>query len=132
MHSPNDDLPAQDTRRLLRQLRDLNLSARLEVATSHRVAVRGCLTLDSPVELGVAYRLHEDATPTVLHLVQQGGDVVARLESKPQRELLLGLVSDGSGRATSETISAQVDLNACDALLLEQFLRRLVRGLYAA
>ena len=50
-----EDLPARDTRRLLRQLRDLNLSAILEVTEDRWVSVDGCLTLDSPPELGVSY-----------------------------------------------------------------------------
>lgn len=127
-----EDLPAREARRLLRQLRDLNLSTSLKVAENQSVTVDGCLTLDSPVELGVSYRVREGASPAVLRLVQQNGDVMVRLDGESPKALLLGLVLDEDGRAASSAILARVDLDLCDARALEHFLRRLVRGLYAA
>lgn len=133
MHYASDeDLPARDTRRLLRQLRDLNLSAILEVTEDRWVSVDGCLTLDSPPELGVSYRVREGAVPAVLRLLPQGGDVVVCLDGRRPRALHLGLVLDEDGRAASPAISARIDLDVCDARLLEHFLRRVVRSLYAA
>lgn len=133
MHrNPDQGLTPRDTRRLLALLRDLNLAARLAIDEGRQVILEGCLTLDSPVELGVSYRVREGEERAVLHLVQEGADLAALLEGPAPRRLPLGLVLDESGRAASSTISARVDLDACDARTLEHFLRRIVRGLYAA
>ena len=125
------DLTARDTRRLLSRLRDLNLAARLAVDEERQVALEGCSSLDTPVELGVCYRLSEGGESATLRLMQEGTDLAVDLEGPSPRHLDVELVLDEGGRAASQAISARVELEG-DARGLEHFLRRVVRGLYAA
>ncbi len=52
------NLNSGQARELLRKFRDLNLGpCGIEIAPHERVEVRGCLSLDHPVERGVRYRM---------------------------------------------------------------------------
>ena len=69
--------------------------------------------------------------PSTLRLTQAGTDLAVELEGPSPRHLSVELALDERGRAASQVISARVALEG-DARGLEHFLRRVVRGLYAA
>ncbi len=129
------DLSERHTRRLLRKLRDVNLGA-------HRVAIRngltisfaGCLTLDAPVEQGVRYQLRSaNGERQTLTLEAHGADIEVCLRSaESERRLLVPLSLDNQGRASSAAIAARLDVDECGRRACEHFLRRVVRGVYAA
>ncbi|MDA1265842.1 MAG: hypothetical protein O2816_12245 [Planctomycetota bacterium] len=123
-----------DARSILRRLRDLNLATRLTIARGRNVELYGCASLDTPVERGVSYRVREDEDQAILRLEAHGADLDIRLEhaGQPDRQLHLELGRDEAGRALARSILARIDISGGNARDFEHFLRRLVRGLYAA
>ncbi len=135
MKGPHERPSDARLHRLLRRLRDLNLAA-------HRVAVRrdatvildGCLSLDAPVELGVRYRVLDDAgNSSILHLRVSNGELEARVSgAETERRIAAPCIHDEAGRTALPTLGARVEEDSNDPRTYEHFLRRIVRGLYAA
>jgi len=124
-------LSAEDSRRILSRLRDLNLSAeRLLLGDGRRVRFRGCLNPDKPVSDSIWYRLdldegHEhllgiDLEEGRLRLSLATG---AGLPSERSRYLNLGL--DPEGRAGSPALAAALDPKTTERDEVEHFLREL-------
>ena len=121
--------------RLLRRLRDLNLAAhRVAVRRDATVTLDGCLSLDAPVELGVRYRVLDEAgTPSTLHLRIVNGELEARVSSAGnERRIAAPFVRDETGRTALPTLAVRVAEGSNDPRAYEHLLRRVVRGLYAA
>jgi hypothetical protein len=129
--------PAQ-ARSLMRKLRDLNLTAcTLEVGGGERVSIDGCLSIDRPVEGELRYLLRDgEGTERVLgirlgesclHLT-----LASRVDGGEPRGRDVALHSDGEGRAMVPELLARMDPESSDCREVEHFLRRLVRGVYAA
>jgi hypothetical protein len=132
MGTPHDGLPPAYERTLLRRLRDLNLSTRhLAVRGDLAVSLDGCVSLDRPVEQGVAYRLHIAGDgEQVLELAWSDGELAIRVEG-PERApqtLQASFALDEHGRAVSPELRARVDLDRLDSRRLEHFMRRVVRS----
>ena len=136
MSPPNDhDLKPRETRLLLRKLRDVNLGAqRVAIRPGLSVAFAGCLTLDAPVEQGVRYRLHSaDGEHQTLTLEAHGMNLEIRLRTAAgERVLVAPLTLDAMGRTASPTIAARMDVDGGTRRDCEHFLRRVVRGVFAA
>ena len=126
----------RETRRILRSLRDLNLvGTRLEVRAGEAVSIHGCVSMDSPVEQGVRYKLRmsggEDAVLRIradenqLRLSLDGEDVETR-------ELVTRLECRNGAIAECPELSARLEFEELKPRDLEHFLRRIVRGLLAA
>lgn len=127
------DWSPRHARGLLRKLRDLNLAvARVRIQDGVDVAIQGCLSLDAPVERGVLYRLHDGDCERVLSLNMCEGGLEIRLSGPGERRLEVGLTLDGAGRTASPELSARLDVEENDPRAYEHFLRRVVRGVYAA
>lgn len=132
---PNTDLDwsPRHARSLLRKLRDLNLvGSRVSIQPGVDVAIRGCLSLDSPVERGVRYRLQDHHGERVLSLSICEGGLEIKLSGPAERRLEIELTLDGSGRAAAPGLVARLDVEQSDPRAFEHFLRRVVRGVYAA
>jgi len=120
---------------LLRRIRDLNLGpCGVAVSGGEHVSLAGCLSLDAPVERGVRYSIVRaageqvvsiDWTGSALALTLCDGD---RLDAPVARELAVELALDEHGRILAPALGARIDLGRIDALEIEHFLRRLVRG----
>ena len=136
MSHPNaHDLKPRETRLLLRKLRDVNLGAqRVAIRSGLSVAFAGCLTLDAPVEQGVRYRLRSaDGESQTLTLEARGVDLEIRLRTADgERTLVAPLTMDAQGRTSSPTIAARMDVDEGTRRDCEHFLRRVVRGVFAA
>ena len=125
-------LSAEDSRRILSRLRDLNLSAeRLLLADGRRVRFRGCLNPDTPIADRIWYRLDVDeAEPLLLGIDLTEGRLRltlgpdAELPSERSRYLNLGL--DDHGRAASPALEATLDPRTSERDEVEGFLRGLV------
>ena len=126
-------LPAHE-RSLLRRLRDLNPSIRnLAVRRDLAVSVDGCLSLDRPVEQGVAYRLRSVGDgEQVLQLAWSGGELSIRLEgaTREPQVLCARFTVDEHGRAISPELRARLDLDHLEPRDLEHFMRRVVRSAF--
>ena len=134
-HPNNHNLNPRETRLLLRKLRDVNLGAqRIAIRSGLTVAFGGCLTLDGPVEQGVRYRLRSaDGEHHTLTLEARGVDLEIRLRTaEGERTLLAPLILDAQGRTSSPTIAARMDVDQGTRRDCEHFLRRVVRGVFAA
>lgn len=134
------NLNAGQARELLRRFRDLNLGpCGIEVAPSERVEVRGCLSLDHPVERGVRYRIvGVDGSEQSLRISWEGENLRLTLrhgldlEAPIALELDADLRCDRFGRVASARLNARLDPIAPLERELEHFLRRIVRAVYAA
>ena len=131
-------LPAASARNLLRHLRDLNLTAeRVEIDPGRSVYVEGCMSLDAPVERSLLYRLRSakhgeralairwDAGALQLSLGPAAG-------GPAEHERTVELYAQDGHWATAPALRARVDLESSEPRQLEHFLRRLVRGVFAA
>lgn len=134
--APPTSCSPRETRRILRSLRDLNLGGtRLEVKGGESVRIRGCVSMDSPVEQGVRYRIeladHRDA---VLAIRAQEDRLLLRLDGAgvQTRELVTPLECQGGEIAQCPALGARIDFRNTGARDIEHFLRRIVRGLLAA
>ena len=133
-------LNAGQARELLRRFRDLNLGpCGIEVAREERVEVRGCLSLDSPVERGVRYRLvGVDGSEQSLRIAWEEERLSLTLrggldvDAPVLLELEADVGCDRYGRVASTTLGARLDPVAPVERELEHFLRRIVRAVYAA
>ena len=127
------DWSPRHARGLLRTLRDLNLAgSRVRIQDGMDVAIQGCLSLDSPVERGVRYRLRDSDGDRILSLCMCEGGLEIQLSGPVERRLEVGLTLDGSGRTAAPELSARLDAEQNDPRAFEHFLRRVVRGVYAA
>lgn len=134
------NLNSGQARELLRKFRDLNLGpCGIEVARHERVEVRGCLSLDHPVERGVRYRLiGVDGSEQSLRIAWEGENLRLSLrngldiEAPITIELDADLRCDRFGRVASARLNARLDPIAPLERELEHFLRRIVRVVYAA
>lgn len=133
-----DSLPEDRAREILRRIRDLNLTAaRVTIAAGLRVSVDGCATLDEPVEHALAYHLRVCGGPEhLLQIAWERGALELTLSDRSGAPIAEGrrveLLSDGRGRATAPRILARIDPSRAGRREVEHFLRRLVRGAYAA
>lgn len=129
--------PAQ-ARSLMGKLRDLNLTAcTLEVEGGRRVSIDGCLSVDRPVEGELRYLLRDgEGTERVLGIRLDESRLHLSLAPRgggdEPRERDVALHSDDEGRATVPELLARMDPESSDCREVEHFLRRLVRGVYAA
>ena len=140
--SPSDPTPlrqasAGETRKLLRALRDVNSAERFSVRSGYSVALAGCLSLDGPVEQGVRYRLKlPDGTLKLLSIEGNGSVLEIELretgEPAAERSHVAELLCDDDGRALAPSLRARWSQDDTGARGAEHFLRRVVRGLYAA
>ncbi len=134
-HSAQIERCARATRRLLRKLRDVNLGAqRVAIRPDLTVSFAGCLTLDAPVEMGVRYLLRgkHDERQT-LTLKADGIDLDICLQTdEGELHLCAPMGLDEKGRAVSEAISARISVEEGERRDYERFLRRVIRGVYAA
>lgn len=134
------NLNSGQARELLRQFRDLNLGpCGIEVAPDERVEVRGCLSLDHPVDRGVRYRIRAvDGSEQSLRIAWDGENLHLslrnglELEAPIALELSADLRCDRFGRVASARLNARLDPVAPQERELEHFLRRIVRAVYAA
>lgn len=130
-------MPADQSRALLRKLRDLNLSAGpIAVTRRVHVAIAGCLSLDGPAEGGVRYRLRTaDGSEGTLEIVGCSSSLALTVSGSPSlpraRSLRVAMTCDRSGRACARDLGARVSPETCDARELEHFLRRVVRAVFA-
>jgi hypothetical protein len=129
---------AQDqTRALLRKLRDLNLTAGPIAVTSWaRVALAGCTSTDVPAENGVRYRMRlADGSDGTLEIQgrPEGLEIslLGRGEGSTERRLLVSVTCDRAGRACARQLGARVAPETRDPRALEHFLRRIVRSIFA-
>lgn len=124
-------LPADKARTLLRRLRDLNLvCGPVAITRDLGVIVSGCLTLDTPAEAGVGYRLRD------LHGKEGRLDVLwshdrldLAVSGIATKRLSVRLSSDRMGRACAPTIGGRVRPETTSTLELEHFVRRVLRAL---
>ena len=124
-------LPSEKARALLRKLRDLNLTSG-PVAVGRRACVElaGCLSIDSPVEKGVRYRIQQsDGRTTLLELLWNEG-ALSVAAGDPTRRLEVPDTRDRQGRACAPKLGARVDPESCDTRQLEHFLRRVVKTMF--
>lgn len=134
---PPPPLSAERTRGLLRKLRDLDLRAETVVLSGNkRVRIDGCLSLDSPVECSLRYRIHHPGgREEVLELRGGGGTLEVDLggegPTSSGRTVRLPLLADHEGHAVIPDVCARVDPESHDRAEIERFLRRLVRAAYA-
>ncbi|MEE8469133.1 MAG: hypothetical protein V3T22_11800 [Planctomycetota bacterium] len=127
------DWNPRHARSLLRKLRDLNLAvSRVSIQAGVDVAIRGCLSLDALVERGVRYRLQDHHGERVLSLSICEGGLEIKLSGPTERRLEVELTLDGSGRTAAPGLVARLDVEQSDPRAFEHFLRRVVRGVYAA
>jgi hypothetical protein len=134
------NLNSGQARELLRKFRDLNLGpCGIEIAPHERVEVRGCLSLDHPVERGVRYRMvGVDGSDQSLRISWEGENLHLTLrngldlEAPIALELDADLGCDRFGRVASTRLNARLDPVAPLERELEHFLRRIVRAVYAA
>jgi len=127
------DWSPRHARCLLRKLRDLNLAdARISIQAGVDVAIRGCLSLDAPVERGVRYRLQDQGGERILTLAMCEGGLEIQLSGTGGRRLEIELFLDGAGRAAAPELGARLNVDENDPRAYEHFLRRVVRGVYAA
>ena len=141
MIRPNGTISADQARLLLQRFRDLNLGPTgIEVSERGRVLVRGCLSLDHPVENGVRYALSSEQGERVLRIRWQDERLVLQLATpdlaQPENapctgEFDVALSCDGLGRVAAPEIGARLRLEDSDARGIEHFLRRIVRTVYA-
>lgn len=133
-------LNAGQARELLRQFRDLNLGpCGIEIAPQERVEVRGCMSLDHPVESGVRYHIvGVDGSEQMLRIAWNGSHLQLTLrnglapDAPVALELDADLGCDRFGRVASTRLGARLDPVAPVERELEHFLRRIVRAVYAA
>ena len=94
-------LPSDKARTLLRRLRDLNLvCGPVAITSDMAVIVSGCLSLDAPVEGGVAYRLRDqDGREGRLDLCWDGPRLRVEIDGIGARRLEVALTLDRLGRA---------------------------------
>lgn len=125
-----------EARSILRSLRDLNLvGTRLTVRKGEDVAIRGCISLDSPVEQGVRYRLGlADGEDAVLRIAASEGQLCLSLagEHFEERHLVARLARGAGEVAECLELGARVGTRSPTRRDLEHFLRRIVRGIFAA
>ncbi|MEY2807429.1 MAG: hypothetical protein ACK57N_07135 [Planctomycetia bacterium] len=123
-------LPSDKARTLLRRLRDLNLVCGPVAITSDlAVIVSGCLSLDAPVEGGVAYRLRDQhGREGRLDLRCEGPRLRVEIDGIGARRLDVQLTLDRLGRACARSIGGRVRPETTSQLELEHFLRRLLRA----
>lgn len=124
------------TRDLLRALRDVNSASRLSVRGDFRVSLEGCLSLDSPVEQGVRYRLRlADGSSRLLSIqpMEQALDIRLRDEAGQdvERTHVAELVRSEEGDTVAPSLLARWSAQG-GSRPAEHFLRRVVRGIYAA
>ncbi len=125
-------LTAEDSRRILSKLRDLNLSAeRLLLGDGRRVWFRGCLNPDQPTSKRIWYRLGlEDDSEHLLGIDLSEGRLRLSLgtsaELPSERSRYLNLCTDDEGRAVSPALEAGIDPNTADSDEVMGFLRELV------
>jgi len=123
---------------LLRHLRDLNLtSERVEIGSEHTVYVEGCLSLDSPVERLLLYRLRTQEQGELSLAIRWDGDALQLSLAPPaggpaERERTVELFAQGARWVTAPELRARVEPESSEPRQLEHFMRRLVRGVYAA
>ncbi len=123
-------LPSDKARTLLRRLRDLNLvCGPVAITSDMAVIVSGCLSLDAPVEGGVAYRLRDqDGREGRLDLFWDGPRLRVEIDGIGARRLEVPLTLDRLGRACARSIGGRVRPETTSQLELEHFLRRLLRA----
>lgn len=124
------DLTPSRARELLRRLRDLDLrTPDVRIRTDVAVRIDGCLSVDAPVEHGVRYRLiGPDGREHRLCIRIDGADLELTLDEDPLR---VELRVDDAGRTASPSLSARL-ADSPDSRAVEHFMRRIVRGLFAA
>lgn len=129
-----ESLPHAGIRRLLRRLRDLNLAARVAIRPGAFVRLKGCSSIDAPVEQGVRYQLVDDAGHiATLELSPGEGSVVLRLADEyGERRAAVPCVHDGEGHGSLPTLAARWPEDSTDPRAYARVLRRVVRGFYAA
>ena len=123
-------LPADKARTLLRRLRDLNLVCG-PVAITHElgVIVSGCLTLDTPAEAGVGYRLRDlHGREGRLDVLWSADRLDVAVSGIADKHLSVRLSSDRLGRACAPAIGGRVRPETTSTLELEHFLRRVLRA----
>jgi len=131
-------LSGAQARCLLRHLRDLNLtSERVEIGSEHTVYVEGCLSLDSPIERMLLYRLRTPEEGELSLVIRWDGDALLLSLVPPsggpaERERKIALFSHDERWVTAPELRARVDPESNEPRQLEHFMRRLVRGVYAA
>ncbi|MFT4538488.1 MAG: hypothetical protein ACI841_001620 [Planctomycetota bacterium] len=134
--APPTTCTPEETRSILRSLRDLNLvGARFEVRAGETVAIRGCVSMDSPVEQGVRYSLRlSDGRDAVLRISASDGSLHLGLDGADveQRELIALLARGAGDLAECSALGARIDPHTASRRDLEHFLRRIVRGVMAA
>lgn len=128
--SADQELTPSSARELLRRLRDLDLHApHVRVRGDLAVSVDGCTSLDTPVEHGVRYRLvGSDGDAHVLSIRIDGPDLMLALDGE---HMCVALRVDDAGRAAARELSARL-AESDGARGVEHFLRRIVRGVFAA
>lgn len=137
---PRDVVPIAPAllRSLLRKLRDANLHVpHIAIGGTRSVSVVGCLSLDAPVDLALRYRVRwPDGVEEVLVIESADGmlgvalcDLAGNRAGPGSR---VALHADEAGRITAPDWKARVDPQAADTRQMAHFLRRLVRGLFAA
>lgn len=129
-------LSGDKARGLLRRLRDLNWSSGpVALTRSSHVRLQGCASLDSPVEQGVRYRVHNPQGHSALVEIQWNGSALQLMAFElntqlPARQLQVPMICDRKGRICAKGIGARVSLENCKHRELEHFLRRVVRSLW--
>lgn len=129
----SSEVSAERVRTLLGKLRDLNLTgARIALAGGRSLVVQGCASLDLPVEEGVRYRIAtEGAGETTLGVCARDGALELSLfGTAPPR--LAELAVDPEGRLQAAALGARIHPESAQERAVEHFLRRLVRGAFAA
>lgn len=129
-----ESLPHAAIRRLLRRLRDLNLASRVAVRPGAFVRLKGCSSVDAPVESGVRYQLLDDQGHlSTLELTAGDGTVELRLaDAYGERRIAAPCVHDGAGHGSLPTLAARWPVESTDPRAYARVLRRVVRGFYAA
>ena len=138
MNARTEILSAREARTLLCRLRDLNLSAcRVAVSENTYVLVAGCVSRYGPVESGVRYRVGLESGETCILSLQWIDDAlelsIVLPRPNPDAEVTrrVSLVCDASGRALAPDFFAVCSPDSTDLVELEEFLTRLVAGMFS-
>ena len=130
-------LRPHELRNLLRALRDVNSTGRLMLRENLPITIEGCLSLDGPVENGVRYRLRlADGSQRLLSI--RAGECALEIavhetqRGNIERAYVAELVCDEAGRTVAPGLRARWECGSAHPRITEHFLRRLVRGVFAA
>ena len=125
-------LREQAARRLLRRFRDLNLGdGVVHLSGGEEVRIRGCTSLDHPVERGVRYRLsYEDGRTEVVELEWRNGRLHTTRSQEPAVDrpsgTSFGLNGHPMGLVELSGLQSAIDLSSASPEDFEALLRRIV------